>query len=71
MNPARTLGSNLIFADALDSAQQGQMWIYWLGPIAGGITAAFVYQMLFQAEESSESKKGEYELAQVEPKDKA
>ena len=72
MNPARTLGSNIIFASALTSEQQGHLWLYWLGPILGGITAAIVYQMLFQAEDSSaESKKGEYELAQVEAKDKA
>ena len=71
MNPARTLGSNIIFADALSDKQKGHMWIYWIGPILGGITAAILYQLVFQAGDSSDSKKGEYELTQVEPKDKA
>ena len=41
MNPARTFGSAFA-ADLWDD-----QWIYWVGPIAGGVAAAVIYQLLF------------------------
>ncbi|XP_072267099.1 aquaporin-4-like [Pyxicephalus adspersus] len=41
MNPARSLGTSLVFN------QWESHWIYWIGPMMGGILAAFVYQYLF------------------------
>jgi len=52
MNPARSFGTAVISATTLgsDVASHGFYghWVYWIGPILGGITAALVYQMLFR-----------------------
>jgi len=45
MNPARSFGSNVVFG------KMENLWLYFLGPILGGITAAIVYQLCFQAPE--------------------
>ena len=37
MNPARTLGPALI------AGQWADHWVYWAGPIIGGVLAAVVY----------------------------
>uniref|UniRef100_A0A8C5QU51 Aquaporin-4 n=1 Tax=Leptobrachium leishanense TaxID=445787 RepID=A0A8C5QU51_9ANUR len=41
MNPARSLGTSVVFN------KWGNHWIYWIGPMMGGILAAFVYEYLF------------------------
>jgi len=56
MNPARSFGSNIVFA------KTENLWLYFLGPILGGITAALVYQLCFQAD-PPKAKSEEYELA--------
>ncbi|CAG9772309.1 unnamed protein product [Ceutorhynchus assimilis] len=43
MNPARTFGSAVI------SGIWDNHWIYWVGPIAGGIVAALIYQHALRA----------------------
>ena len=42
MNPARTLGP------AWAAGEWGAHWVYWLGPISGGLLAAVVYQGIFK-----------------------
>merc|ERR1712004_282869 len=56
MNPARSFGSNIVFG------KTENLWLYFLGPILGGITAALVYQLCFQAD-PPKAKSEEYELA--------
>ncbi|MEE6520907.1 hypothetical protein FKM82_018863, partial [Ascaphus truei] len=41
MNPARSFGTSVIFNDWHNH------WVYWLGPMMGGILASFIYEYLF------------------------
>ena len=42
MNPARTLGPSVIFNSWANH------WVYWVGPILGGVTAALIYQLVLK-----------------------
>lgn len=42
MNPARTIGT-LLGGGSATSSLWSQHWVYWVGPIAGGLIAAFIY----------------------------
>ena len=42
MNPARAIGP------ALAKGEWGTHWVYWAGPITGGLLAALVYQVIFK-----------------------
>jgi aquaporin related protein len=43
MNPARSLGSNVVAGSTDD------LWVYLLGPTLGGVTAGLLYQLVFAA----------------------
>jgi aquaporin-4 len=46
MNPARSFGVDVILKEFPDH------WVYWLGPICGGIIAGLLYDLLFAADSS-------------------
>ncbi|XP_055641053.1 aquaporin AQPAe.a isoform X1 [Toxorhynchites rutilus septentrionalis] len=48
MNPARSFGTALI------SENWNGHWIYWAGPILGGVCAALLYSQVFKAPRSEE-----------------
>jgi len=45
MNPARTIGT-LLGGGSVTSALWSQHWVYWVGPVVGGVAAAWVYEAL-------------------------
>ena len=54
MNPARTFGSNVVFN------KTAGLWVYFFGPILGGISASLVYQLYFKA-----APKAEYQVVLI------
>lgn len=49
MNPARTFGVSVVMG------LWENQWVYWAGPILGGLAAAVVYTFLFRAPKNEES----------------
>jgi len=45
VNPARSTGVSVIAAMFGNGASVGQLWLFWLAPIAGGIAGALLYRV--------------------------
>jgi len=48
MNPARSFGSAVI------ASNFSNHWVYWIGPILGGICASILYNLILRAEDPAE-----------------
>jgi len=65
MNPARSLGTAVI------SGKLENHWLYWVGPLLGGVAAGLIYQMAFRAPKTATvniTEKGDYKLTDVTDK---
>ena len=51
MNPARHLGSAVVSGDA---AVIGQTWVYWVGPLTGGVIACALYRFVLELPEDDD-----------------
>jgi len=58
MNPARSFGSAVI------ASHWDNHWVYWLGPILGGVCASIVYNLILKAEDKEAKPEG-YDKAQT------
>ncbi|KAM6948706.1 aquaporin-1a.2 [Aplochiton taeniatus] len=65
INPARTFGPALIMA-SFDS-----QWVYWLGPLLGGIAAALIYDFLLYPRRDEFSKRRNVLMTGSEPESAA
>ncbi len=51
VNPARSSGPAVLEWLALgDGGAVGQLWLFWLAPLAGAVIAGFVYRAVFKAD---------------------
>jgi len=53
MNPARSLGTAIV------ASKLEHHWVYWIGPLLGGIFAGLLYQLVFQAPEQTNKEQPE------------
>ncbi len=56
MNPARTFGSAIVSGD------WDNHWLYWVGPILGGVVASLLYTLLFNAPEVDAGRSDKYRV---------
>nr|BAK32937.1 aquaporin [Belgica antarctica] len=63
MNPARTFGTALI------TGNWEHHWIYWAGPILGGVAAALLYVLAFAAPEIDSHAPEKYRQVQTDDKE--
>lgn len=54
LNPARCFGTGIVAAVKCNmSVFWAQQWVYWVGPIAGGVLAAIVYDKLLMGKQKA------------------
>lgn len=60
MNPARSLGPAFVMNKWIDH------WVYWFGPVAGGLLAGLIYEYIFDARKKSRALRQSLEDADKE-----
>ncbi|CAN8017906.1 unnamed protein product, partial [Ixodes persulcatus] len=60
MNPARSLGPAFVMNKWIDH------WVYWFGPVAGGLLAGLIYEYIFDTKKGSRALKQSLEDADKE-----
>ena len=59
VNPARTFGPYLAADIFGGSTPWSELWIYWVGPLVGGVLAALAYDLIAQPERDAASAEAE------------
>ena len=55
VNPARSTGPAVLLAFGGESWGLGQLWLFWLAPIVGGLVGALLYQLVAEREAVSDA----------------
>jgi len=55
VNPARSTGPAIMLAFGGDSWALGQLWLFWVAPIIGGIAGALIYRAIASEETVSDA----------------
>jgi aquaporin Z len=55
VNPARSTGPAIMLAFGGESWGLGQLWLFWLAPIVGGVLGAFAYQFVSERDTVSDA----------------
>ncbi|XP_076349591.1 aquaporin AQPAe.a-like [Tachypleus tridentatus] len=63
LNPARSLGPAFVMN------KWHRHWVYWFGPLAGGVTAGLIYEYIFDSKKTKSLKEALDELDRVSNKD--
>ena len=48
LNPARALGAAFVFQDRGSNSSFHQHWVFWVGPLLGGVTGGFAFEYIFR-----------------------
>ena len=63
VNPARTFGPYLATTVFGGSTPWSELWIYWVGPLAGGALAALAYDLIARPDRTAQPAEGEQQGA--------
>jgi aquaporin Z len=55
VNPARSTGPALMLAFGGDAWALGQLWLFWVAPIVGGVVGALIYKFIADEETVSDA----------------
>jgi aquaporin Z len=55
VNPARSTGPAIMLAFGGDSWALGQLWLFWVAPIVGGVAGALIYRAIASEETVSDA----------------
>ena len=48
LNPARALGAAFVFQEGGGNNSFRQHWVFWVGPLLGGVTGGFAFEYIFR-----------------------
>lgn len=67
VNPARTFGPYLATSIFGGSTPWSELWLYWIGPLAGGVLAVLIYDFIARPGRAAPAAEAEKPQGTVEP----